>query len=142
MRVTVLTPSAQGLDAEAVIDGVAVRRYRYAPQSWETLAYSGTMASQAAGPKGLAALAGLVAAGAFAMRGSIAHDRPNVVHAHWWFPGGLSALGGAKQVPLVTTLHGSDVRLTRGMPSATAASWRRVMVPSTIVRLQKHRPRR
>jgi glycosyltransferase involved in cell wall biosynthesis len=132
VRVTVLTPAAEGLDAETVIEGVTVKRYRYAPRSWETLAYSGTMASQAAGPKGLAALAGLVAAGAFAMRHTIAHDRPDVVHAHWWFPGGLSALGGAGNRPLVTTMHGSDVRLAKGKSSAVALM-RRVLRRSAVV---------
>lgn len=120
VHVTVLTPSAEGLEPETTIDGVTVRRYRYAPRSWETLAYSGTMASQAAGPKGLASLAGLVAAGTFAMRRAIAQEKPDVVHAHWWFPGGLSALGGAGKSPLVTTMHGSDVRLAKGRSSAVA----------------------
>ena len=114
VRVTVVVPSAAGLDAESVIDGVAVRRYRYAPRAWETLAYTGTMASQASGLRGLAALAGLVTAGSFALRKAIARDAPNLVHAHWWFPGGLSALASTGNTPLVTTLHGSDVRLAKG----------------------------
>jgi glycosyltransferase involved in cell wall biosynthesis len=41
---------------------------------------------------------------------------PSLVHAHWWFPGGLvgtwvAGLGG---IPLVTTMHGTDVRLAMG----------------------------
>jgi glycosyltransferase involved in cell wall biosynthesis len=41
-----------------------------------------------------------------------------VVHAHWWFPGGLIAAGVQRVtgVPLVTTSHGSDVRLARTVP--------------------------
>lgn len=132
VRVTVLAPSAAGLESEAVIDGVTVRRYRYAPHHWETLAYTGTMASQASGPKGLALLAGLVAAGAFALRRAVAHDAPNVVHAHWWFPGGLSAIGGVGKTPLVTTLHGSDVRLAKGH-SVAVGLMRRVLRRSTHV---------
>lgn len=132
VRISVLTPAAEGLDPETVIDGVTVNRYRYAPRSWETLAYSGTMASQASGVKGLASLAGLVAAGGFALRSAIAHDRPDVVHAHWWFPGGLSALGGAGKSPLVTTMHGSDVRLAKGRKSAVALM-RRVLDRSAVI---------
>jgi glycosyltransferase involved in cell wall biosynthesis len=39
--------------------------------------------------------------------------QPDVVHAHWWFPGGLAALL-AKTLTgtrVVTTLHGSDLKL-------------------------------
>jgi glycosyltransferase involved in cell wall biosynthesis len=38
--------------------------------------------------------------------------RPDVVHAHWWFPGGLIA--ASLGVPFVVTLHGSDVPLAKG----------------------------
>src|SRR5258705_205710 len=40
---------------------------------------------------------------------------PQVVHAHWWFPNGVVGawLGRLARVPLVTTLHGTDVRLAR-----------------------------
>jgi hypothetical protein len=38
-----------------------------------------------------------------------------VLHAHWWFPNGVVGtwLGGLSHLPLVTTLHGTDVRLAR-----------------------------
>ena len=43
--------------------------------------------------------------------------KPDVVHAHWWFPNGLVGtwLGRMANKPLVTTLHGSDVRLARSV---------------------------
>ena len=42
---------------------------------------------------------------------------PQVVHAHWWFPSGVVGtwVGGLSHVPLVTTLHGTDVRLARSV---------------------------
>ena len=42
---------------------------------------------------------------------------PDVVHAHWWFPNGVVGtwLGGLAHIPLVTTLHGTDVRLARSV---------------------------
>ena len=42
---------------------------------------------------------------------------PDVMHAHWWFPNGLVGtwLGRLANKPLVTTLHGSDVRLARAV---------------------------
>ena len=39
--VTVLSPHASGAMVEEIMDGVSVRRYRYAPASWETLVNNG-----------------------------------------------------------------------------------------------------
>src|SRR6266508_1468907 len=64
------------------------------------------------------ALAGPLAAGALALRRAAAGA--DLVHAHWWFPGGVQALAAGKR-PLVTTLHGTDVRLARTRPAARAA---------------------
>src|SRR6266508_4642203 len=61
---------------------------------------------------------GLPAAGALALRRVAAGA--DLVHAHWWFPGGVQALAAGKR-PLVTTLHGTDVRLARTRPAARAA---------------------
>jgi glycosyltransferase involved in cell wall biosynthesis len=48
----------------------------------------------------------------WAARDEVRRWRPDVVHAHWWFPAGLvAALLG---VPFVVTLHGSDVPLAKG----------------------------
>ncbi|MFI5233539.1 MAG: glycosyltransferase, partial [Gemmatimonadales bacterium] len=105
---------AAGLAPRAPIDGIDVRRFRYAPRGWETLAYTGTMAEQVTGSlRGKAALAGMVGRGALALRRTVAEFAPDVIHAHWWFPSGLIALASLSSRPLVTTLHGSDVRLAR-----------------------------
>ena len=111
--VQVLAPSGKGLVKEEAIDGVPIRRFRYAPSGMETLAYTGTMAEQVLrSMRGKAALAGFLAAGGFAVNREVKRLSPDVVHAHWWFPAGLLALG-VEDVPLVTTMHGSDVRLAR-----------------------------
>lgn len=114
--VQVLAPSGEALVREESLDGVPVRRFRYAPKRMESLAYTGTMAEQVLGSmRGKAALAGFMTAGGFAVNRAIKRLAPDVVHAHWWFPAGLLALAG-KDIPLVTTLHGSDVRLARKVP--------------------------
>src|SRR5918912_2455857 len=48
---------------------------------------------------------------------------PDLVHAHWWFPGGLVGtwVASLAAVPLVTTLHGTDVRLARTAVAARPA---------------------
>lgn len=112
--VEVLAPAGADLAERETIDGVPVRRFRYAPRGLETLAYTGTMAEQVLGSLGgKAALAGFLGAGSWALRREIARFAPDVVHAHWWFPAGLLALAGGGGKPLVTTMHGSDVRLAR-----------------------------
>jgi glycosyltransferase involved in cell wall biosynthesis len=113
-----VAPAASGLPADDVLHGIPVRRYRYAPRRAETLAYTGGMHRQAASPRGVAALAGLIGAGALAVRRAGA--AADLVHAHWWFPGGVQALLAGRR-PLVTTLHGTDLRLTRSRPAARAA---------------------
>jgi glycosyltransferase involved in cell wall biosynthesis len=112
-------PAAEGLAAAERLDGIAVRRYRYAPAPAQRLAYAGEMHRRAASPSGAMALAGLLGAGALAARR--AGRRADLVHAHWWFPGGVQALAARTGLPLVTTLHGTDVRLARSRPAATAA---------------------
>src|SRR6266511_902176 len=127
--VQAVAPAASGLAARERLAGVAVRRYRYAPRRAETLAYHGTMHARAASPAGAAALAGLLAAGTWALRRAAAGA--DLVHAHWWFPGGLQALAAGRR-PLVTTMHGTDVRLARSRPLARAAC-ARVLRASAVV---------
>src|SRR6266508_4563438 len=129
VEVEVVAPSAPELAARERLAGIAVRRYRYAPRRAETLAYAGTMHTLAASPGGALALAGLVGAGALAVRR--AGRSADLVHAHWWFPGGLQALASWRR-PLVTTLHGTDVRLARSRPAARAAC-ARVLRASAVV---------
>ena len=132
-NVLVLAPSAPALAPSAVIDGVPVIRFRYAPRRRETLAYTGTFAEQVAGSLGgKLALAGLLAAGTLSLRRTVASFQPDLVHAHWWFPSGLIALGARLRQPLVTTMHGSDVRLARTSAGAPAL-FRRVMAGSDAV---------
>jgi glycosyltransferase involved in cell wall biosynthesis len=119
VQVAAVAPAAEGLAAAERLGGVAVRRYRYAPARAQRLAYAGEMHRRAATPAGALALAGLLGAGALAARR--AGRGADLVHAHWWFPAGVQALAARTGLPLVTTLHGTDVRLARTRPAARAA---------------------
>jgi glycosyltransferase involved in cell wall biosynthesis len=133
--VTVLAPSAPGLAPRDTLQGISIERFRYAPASWETLAYAGTMAEQVRGSlSAKAALGGLLFAAGRAVARHCRQQHPALVHAHWWFPGGLAASGAARRagVPLVTTMHGTDVRMARAVPASRPA-FRRVMRRSAAV---------
>ncbi|MDQ6737143.1 MAG: glycosyltransferase [Gemmatimonadota bacterium] len=121
VEVRVVAPSAAGLRARDSIQGIEVRRFRYAPGAHETLAYSGTMAHDvASSTTAKLALASFMVAETLAVRREIAEWRPDVVHAHWWFPNGVAASTASRLsgVPLVTTSHGTDLRLLRTTPAA------------------------
>ncbi len=114
--VRVVAPAGHDLPDHDVCDGIRVDRFRYAPRRYENLAYTGEMAQEVqrswsakfalVGFLGAEFAAGTRARRAFA---------PHLVHAHWWFPGGLVGtwVAGLAGLPLVTTMHGTDVRLAR-----------------------------
>lgn len=112
--VRVVAPHSPGHPVTGDVDGIRVTRYRYAPDARETLAYSGTLAAQVrASWTSKFDLVRMLRAGTSAIRAQ--SREADVVHAHWWFPGGASATRFAlRGTPLVTTLHGSDVRFARG----------------------------
>lgn len=114
VEVRVVAPSAPGLAASDSIQGIRVQRFRYAPRAKETLAYTGTMAQDVAGSlSAKLALGSFVFAETLAVRRAIADWKPDIVHAHWWFPNGVAAANAAalSKIPLVTTSHGTDLRL-------------------------------
>jgi glycosyltransferase involved in cell wall biosynthesis len=109
-RVEVVAPHAPGTASEEETDGVRLRRFRYGPEPLERVAYTGGL-HQGTLLSPLAALGfpGFLFAFARAVRHAVQRFSPDVVHAHWWFPGGWFA--SREQVPYLITCHGSDVRL-------------------------------
>ncbi len=107
--VRVVAPSDEGRGGEDELDGIPVRRVRYAPAAAETLAYRGTMQAALKAPTGLGALAGLWRALRRAAREE-AEAGAEVFHAHWWVPGGMAL---PKDAPSVLTVHGTDAALLR-----------------------------
>ena len=112
--VVVVAPSAPSLAEHETIGGIPVHRFRYAPRALETLAYTGTMNSQvSAGVRGKLTMLAFLAAALRLARRVAREERVMLVHAHWWFPGGLvaRALHRLTRLPYVVTMHGSDLRL-------------------------------
>lgn len=133
--VRVVAPADRGQGGQSVIDGIPVRRVRYAPAPWERLAYTGELAGAVRRPTGLIALLGLCRALRRGARAEAASDgQPVLVHAHWWFPSGVAA---PPELPLVVTLHGTDARLLqRGLisPWLGRRVLRRAAVVTTVSR--------
>lgn len=115
----VVAPHAPGLAESATVDGITITRFRYAQEHRETLAYEGTMAEQVRGSlRAKVDLMAMIRAATREIKRRAA--QVDVVHAHWWFPLGMAATTRALHGrPLVTTLHGSDVRFVRSALART-----------------------
>jgi len=116
VTVHVVAPASEGVAENSQFNGTGIERFHYAPRKYETLAYVGNMAEQVR-DSWSARLTMLGFLGA-EFRSSVRARRemqPDVVHAHWWFPSGLVGtwLHKLSHTPLVTTLHGTDVRIAR-----------------------------
>jgi glycosyltransferase involved in cell wall biosynthesis len=135
VETSVVAPAAPGIPDHDHLDGVSVERFRYAPRRFETLAYTGNMATQVqASWSARVTMLGFLGA---EFRSAVRARRelePDVVHAHWWFPNGLVGtwLSRMANKPLVTTLHGTDVRLARSVAFSRPA-FRHVMHHSAAV---------
>jgi glycosyltransferase involved in cell wall biosynthesis/uncharacterized membrane protein YbhN (UPF0104 family) len=116
LEVEVLAPHDWGLPASERLAGITVRRFRYAPSRLEVLAYRGGILARARGAR-VFLLPGFLAAFAAAAVTATGRFRPNVLHAHWWMPAGLAGLfaSGLSGVPLVITVHGTDLHLARSL---------------------------
>jgi glycosyltransferase involved in cell wall biosynthesis len=116
IEVRVVAPADAGAAESETVDGIHVERFHYAPRGRETLAYGGNMATQVRESWGarVKLLGFLGSEFRCAVRARRAFE-PDVIHAHWWFPNGLVGTWTARMSdkPLVTTLHGTDVRLAR-----------------------------
>ena len=122
--VSVLAPATPTAPSRDVIDCIPITRFRYAPRAFETLAYEGNMATQV--KESWSAKLGLVSLLTAELNAALAEtrrERYDLLHAHWWFPSGVATTVAARwrNLPFVTTLHGSDVRLGRTIRPARPA---------------------
>ncbi|MBI4786375.1 MAG: glycosyltransferase [Chloroflexi bacterium] len=118
----VVAPHASGLADEETIGAARVHRFHYAPARWERLAYAGTMHEFVARGIHYQFLFALFIA-AFLLKTHVVvrAARPQIIHAHWWLPGGLVGALAAllTRTPLVITTHGTDIEMLRRTRWAT-----------------------
>lgn len=110
-HITVVAPADEGAGGRERRRGVDILRVRYGPARAERLAYRGTMQESAGTMVGKVALASLINGEARAIARVSRAGAAQVVHAHWWVPGGVAAwlgrfTGGRR---FIVTLHGTDV---------------------------------
>lgn len=108
VQVRVIAPSDRGKGGDEADGPVRVRRVRYGPAAEETLGYGGTITSSVRSAGGVLRLVALGRALREAARDAMRDA--DVLHAHWWVPGGLAAPAG---MPMVLTSHGTDAALLR-----------------------------
>lgn len=128
-QVQVIAPHAPGTATDEQSAGIRLRRFRYAPASLERVAYTGGLHGPTLrSPLSAIAFPGFLLAFEHAVRTAARRFVPDLIHAHWWLPGGWFA--SRCGVPYLITCHGSDVRLlersalmrTLAMPAFRRAS--------------------
>jgi len=117
--VTVLCPHAAGAAIQETMDGVTVRRYRYAPASWENLVNDGGIITNLKRrPWKWLLVPGFLLAQMWCMWRLIRSWHPDVIHAHWLVPQGLSVAMLSHldnhTPPFLVTSHGADLFALRG----------------------------
>lgn len=136
-EVLVLAPHCAGAATSEQLGNLSVRRFRYAPEALESLAYEGGIPAKLRHSRWRYLLVPpfLLAEGWAAWR-AVRELRPEAIHAHWILPQGLvglvvrlAARGG--RPALVSTSHGTDLQGLGGR----FASWlkRRVLRDATAV---------
>lgn len=118
-EVHVLGPHAPGANATEHLDGVHVMRFRYAPARLETLVNDGgIVANLKRRPWKWLLVPAFLMAGCWATWRAIQALKPNVIHAHWLIPQGLTvallSLLSWRFPPFVVTSHGADLFSLRG----------------------------
>jgi glycosyltransferase involved in cell wall biosynthesis len=109
-QVLALAPHATGaLEGDEILEGVAVRRFRYASDPRERIGYQGAIAKSLGTPAALLVLPQYILRFRAAVRQAVRDFAPDVVSVHWWAPGALATDG--IDTPVAVTCHGSDARL-------------------------------
>ena len=121
-KVTIIAPAYLGLK-DHEIDGVKVRRFRYAPARWEMLTH-GEGAPNKLKKNPILKLLSLtyLASGVWAAWKICREERIDVLHVHWPFPHGLMALlpGWFLGCKVVYTCHSAEFALAAGSELSTS----------------------
>ena len=107
-------------------DGVSFHFYKYAPASGlNVFGYAGALRADVS-LRGAAYVAAPLALGAgwLKARSVARRHRATIMHGHWVIPGGAVAGAAARHLPLVVSLHGSDVYVAERLAPARGVARR------------------
>lgn len=116
-EIHVLAPHAAGARREETLAGLAVHRFRYAPEALQQLAYDGGILARLRQRRWRLLLVPCLLAGQWwALRRLLRHRRFDAIHAHWLIPQALVAIlaGVPDNTALLCTSHGGDLFGLRG----------------------------
>jgi glycosyltransferase involved in cell wall biosynthesis len=109
-EVRIVAPHAPGVAEWESNGGVEVHRFRYGPEALERVAYTGDLHRRTLlSPLAALSFPAFMLSFKRAIRSAVTTFQPDVIHAHWWMPGGW--LAAKMGIPYIVTSHGSDVRL-------------------------------
>jgi glycosyltransferase involved in cell wall biosynthesis len=113
-QVTVLAPSYRGMNSHQ-IDGIPVRRFRYAPASWERLTHEQGAPNKINNPLMQLLALPYVICGCIAAYLLARREKFDVIHVHWPFPHQPMGWVASKvsRAPLVLMSHGAGFALAR-----------------------------
>lgn len=119
--VRVLCPHAPGAPSHETMDGIEIVRYRYAPESLETLVNNGGIVGNLKRARWKGLLVPFFLLGQlWATWREIRRWQPDVVHAHWLIPQGLIIallkIADRRTPPFLVTSHGADLFALRSQP--------------------------
>ena len=105
-------------------EGVSYHFYRYAPlPSLNVFGYAAAMRADVSLRSAAIAVAPLALAQGWRTARAVARRHgATMMHGHWVVPGGVTAALAAPRLPLVVSLHGSDVYVAETFPPARLAA--------------------
>ncbi len=126
-EVHVLAPHAPGAKRSEVLEGIPVHRFRYAPDSLESLAYGGgILPNLREQPLRFLLVPLFLLAQTFAILRLARTHQFDIVHAHWIIPQGFSAAlarFAGLSAPVVLTSHGGDLFALKGRLLSGLKRW-------------------
>ncbi|UCC80328.1 MAG: glycosyltransferase family 4 protein [Candidatus Zixiibacteriota bacterium] len=117
--VTVIVPHHKGVKEEDDWEGIAIKRFRYLPESMENFAYSGgLLPGLKRNPFRIFGVLLFINAMYRKVIKTIDEGNFDIVNVHWLFPAAFWAnrLYRKRSPAIVFTGHGTDVQLTRKFP--------------------------
>lgn len=123
--ILVLAPHTLGAELEEELEGIRVIRYRYFLTRCQSIVYEGGITARLRTNRlRFLQLPFFFVSLWLALRRSIRRWQPDLIHAHWIVPQGISAcLAAVGGVPVLCTSHGGDFHALRGILFEKLKGW-------------------